>query len=280
MANESDVVSTSQLRSLMSPSSVESYGLVKVMTDEQLDEYLSGGSEADNDSITLGHGSDINYSSFGFVASCNGGTVTISGSSNVNNQSLTPGGKYVIFTLPRGYRPASIVSSRCTVYYGTSGISMSTLTLYIDTNGEAYFTHDDNRQSVAMIQLSNVSFSANPEEAQEPDGIYVVTVQQAIRYLSQISGGGDSGDNETVLWEGNASQTPYIIDVEGLNGYDEIKIEVQYYGQNIEDSFVPPYHSGQDSVSGYAQMLIVGNKNVYLQSNSRTSILKVIGVRL
>ena len=277
MANESDVVSTSQLRSLMSPSSVESYGLVKVMTDEQLDEYLSGGSVADNDSITLGRGSDINYSSFGFAASCNGGTVTISGSSNVNHQSLTPGGKYVIFTLPRGYRPASIVSSRCTVYYGTSGISTSTLTLYIDTNGEAYFTHDDNRQSVAMIQLSNVSFSANPEEAQEPDGIYVVTVQQAIRYLSQISGGGSGGD-ETVLWEGDDTQTTYMSYSE-VNGYSSLKIEVRYYGRTVDDSFASPYSHGQRSANGYVQMLMTSSQDVYFSADrSGVYILKVIGV--
>lgn len=56
MADGNEALSVDQLSSVMSVANTSDYGFVKVMTDEQLDAYMNGGSGADNDDIPLEDG--------------------------------------------------------------------------------------------------------------------------------------------------------------------------------------------------------------------------------
>lgn len=51
MADGNEALSVDQLRDALLPASATQYGLVKVMTDDELDEYMSGVSGADNEDI-------------------------------------------------------------------------------------------------------------------------------------------------------------------------------------------------------------------------------------
>ena len=184
MANESDVVSTSQLGSLMSPSSVESYGLVKVMTDEQLDEYLSSGGST---SFELTKLLSSYITEFAVEGTYEDGVVTITGRCSLDDSPTGFDGSLVVAKIPEQYRPSSSVSGTCkvTTYYAPYAGTVT-----VDPDGNLTVTSTN----IFWFEIYDISVTYRIDDgAQEPDGIYVVTVQQAVKYLGDMLGGGSGG---------------------------------------------------------------------------------------
>lgn len=250
MADGNEALSVDQLSSVMSVANTSGYGLVKVMTDEQLDAYMNGGSGADNDDIPLEQSDDIDYGSFGFKASCSNGTVSIQGDGDVNFQSMTRNRKYVMFVLPEGYRPSSqVTTSRgVNVYYGGYPTYDVDLSVIVNTNGEVYFTAQSNYDGVSSITLnSRITFDVQVSDSEEPDGIYIVTVQQAIKYLDKISGsgGGSTDSDDVVLYEGTASWSGDYYDIAG-----PMNDPTEFSGFTVEFSSGMTVEFGQVEQSG------------------------------
>lgn len=188
MADGNEVLSIDQLKSMASTASVTSYGLAKVMTDEQLDAYLGAGSVADA-SFELTP-IDSHISEFNMTGKCVDGVVTITGSASTGNS-----GQYQleVATIPEQYRPLSNVTGSCQVVkfsypwdeYDASIVARTDGTIFVSYYGDYSF------KEVKNISIS-YSIGGN-DSAEEPDGIYVVTVQQAVKYLGDMFGGGSGG---------------------------------------------------------------------------------------
>lgn len=174
MADGNEAVKVSQASSMLSPSSTSSYGIVKVMTDEQLDAYMNMGKTI---SFELTKASPY-IRTFDVNGEYADGVVTITGSCSTGDT-----GQYNlnITTIPEGYRPTSDVTGSCQVV--TNG--------WPDTHNASVVAHTDGSVSVsymsdAFYDVENISITYRIDNgAEEPEGIYAVTVEQAIRYLNK-----------------------------------------------------------------------------------------------
>lgn len=174
MADGNEAVKMSQVSSMSSPSSTNSYGVVKVMTDEQLDAYMNMGRAI---SFELTPASPY-ISTFNVNGQCSDGVVTITGSCSTGDT-----GQYSlnITTIPEGYRPTSDVTGSCQVvidsWSGTRNASV-----VVNTNGIVSVSYGND----TFYDVKNISITYHIDNgAEEPEGIYAVTVEQAIRYLNK-----------------------------------------------------------------------------------------------
>lgn len=196
MADGNEVLSVDQLKSMASAASVTSYGLVKVMTDEQLDAYL-GANVPEDGTVTIEKHNHISsyINSFEVTGKCVDGKVSITGEVELYNYIDA---EYIAI-VSEPYRPLNKVTGTCRVFtYDYRWIDTS---ITIDTAGLIEVTGGYQWDAIDNI---NISYSLK-QEVEEPDGIYVVTVQQAVRYLGNISGGGSGGGSDSggvVLYEG------------------------------------------------------------------------------
>ena len=183
MADGNEVVSIDQLTDVASTSSTASYGLVKIMTDEQLDAYFGANVPEDGTVTIEKHNYISSYiNMFEVTGKCVDGTVSITGEVDLSHYIDA---EYIAI-VSEPYRPLNKVTGTCRVftYYGWRNTSIT-----IDTDGLIEVTGGYQWDAIDNI---NISYSLK-QEVDEPDGIYVVTVQQAIRYLGNISGGGSGG---------------------------------------------------------------------------------------
>ena len=198
MADGNEVLSVDQLKSMASAASVTSYGLVKVMTDEQLDAYL-GANVPEDGTVTIEKHNHISsyINTFKVTGKCVDGKVSITGEVELYNYIDA---EYIAI-VSEPYRPLNKVTGTCRVFtYDYRWIDTS---ITIDTDGLVEVTGGYQWDAIDNI---NISYSLK-QEVEEPDGIYVVTVQQAVRYLGNISGGGSGGGSDSggvVLYEGTA----------------------------------------------------------------------------
>lgn len=86
-----------------------------------------------------------------------------------------------ITTIPEGYRPTSDVTGSCQVvidsWSGTRNASV-----VVNTNGTVSVSYDND----TFYDVKNISITYHIDNvAEEPEGIYAVTVEQAIRYLNK-----------------------------------------------------------------------------------------------
>lgn len=174
MADENETVKMSQVSSISSTSSTNSYGVVKVMTDEQLDEYMNMGRVI---SFELTPASPY-ISTFDVNGQYADGVVTITGSCSTGDT-----GQYSlnITTISEKYRPTSAVTGSCRVVTGWG--STHNASVVANTNGivSVSYNGDD-----TFHDVKNISITYRIDNgAEEPEGIYAVTVEQAIRYLNK-----------------------------------------------------------------------------------------------
>lgn len=174
MADGNEAVKVSQVSSISSTSSIDSYGVVKVMTDEQLDAYMNMGRAI---SFELTPASPY-ISTFDVNGQCADGVVTITGSCSTGD---TGGYSLNITTIPEGYRPTSAVTGSCQVV--TNGWpDTHNASVVANTNGIVSVSY----MSDAFYDVENISITYRIDNgAEEPEGIYAVTVEQAIRYLNK-----------------------------------------------------------------------------------------------
>lgn len=174
MVDGNEAVKMSQVSSMSSPSSTNSYGVVKVMTDEQLDAYMNMGRVI---SFELTPASPY-IRTFDVSGQYADGVVTITGSCSTGD---TGGYSLNITTIPEEYRPTSDVTGSCQVV--TNG--------WPDTHNASVVAHTNGIVSVsymsdAFYDVKNISITYRVDNgAEEPEGIYAVTVEQAIRYLNK-----------------------------------------------------------------------------------------------
>lgn len=198
MADGNEVVSVDQLTDISSSSSTVSYGLVKVMTDEQLDEYMNLGKDVPFEFTNISR----YITEFAVDGAYEDGVVTITGRFSVEDSSPV---SFVVATIPEQYRPSSSVSGTCSlnVFYGYAPGTMT-----VDPDGSLTVSYSGD----FWLSAENISVTYQIDDgAEEPDGIYVVTVQQAVKYLGDISGGGSGGGSDSggvVLYEGTADPSP------------------------------------------------------------------------
>lgn len=191
MADGNEVVSIDQLTDVASTSSTASYGLVKIMTDEQLDEYMNLGKDVPFEFTNISR----YITEFAVDGAYEDGVVTITGRFSVEGSPAS----FVVATIPEQYRPSSSVSGTCilNVFYDYAPGTMT-----VDPDGSLTVSYSGD----FWLSAENISVTYQIDDgADEPDGIYVVTVQQAIRYLGNISGGGSGGGSDSgvvVLYEG------------------------------------------------------------------------------
>ena len=196
MADENEVLSVDQLKSMASTASVTSYGLAKVMTDEQLDEYL-GANVPEDGAVTIEkHNHILSYiNMFEVTGKCVDGTVSITGKVDLSHYIDA---EYIAI-VSEPYRPLNKVTGTCRVF--TYDYTWRNTSITIDTDGLIEVTGGYQWDAIDNI---NISYSLK-QEVEEPDGIYVVTVQQAVKYLLDMFGGGSGGGSDSggvVLYEG------------------------------------------------------------------------------
>lgn len=216
MADGNEVLSVDQLKSMASTASVTSYGLAKVMTDEQLDAYL-GANVPEDGTVTIEKHNHISsyINMFEVTGKCVDGTVSITGKVDLSHYIDA---EYIAI-VSEPYRPLNKVTGTCRVF--TYDYTWRNTSITIDTDGLIEVTGGYQWDAIDNI---NISYSLK-QEVDEPDGIYVVTVQQAIKYLGNISGGGSGGSDSggVVLYEGTADPLSgrYGItgDINSLNDY-------------------------------------------------------------
>lgn len=125
-ATGNEAVKLSQLKELYKVASDTSYGVVRLVSDEDLMS-LIGGSSVEVGSFEL---KDSNLIA-DFNISCglsSNGTITIDGSFGTTQ---TVDGPATLFTIPEGYRPTSTTSARIR----RQGGSYDTMTLRVGTDG-------------------------------------------------------------------------------------------------------------------------------------------------
>ena len=109
-ATGNEAVKLSQLKELYKVASDTSYGVVRLVSDEDLMS-LVGGSDVEAGSFKLKDSSLIASSNISCTLSSSG-TITIEGSFGTTN---TVDGPATLFTIPEGYRPTSTKSAQISV---------------------------------------------------------------------------------------------------------------------------------------------------------------------
>lgn len=267
-ATGNEAVKLSQLKELYKVASDTSYGVVRLVSDEDLMS-LVGGSSVEVGSFEL---KDSNLIA-SFNISCglsSNGTITIDGSFGTTQ---TVDGPATLFTIPEGYRPTSTTSARIR----RQGTSYNTMTLQVGTDGVIGLTSG---QSLALYYTWEIEMSYvidMPEQVELPSAT-VITVQQ-LKMLMNV--GGSSGPTETVIFDNIFTERTDNFDA---TPYDSLKITVEHnsYGTQYVETISAPYSSGQySSPQGYAMVGEISNvSGLYLVNrNYNYRITKVVGVK-
>lgn len=216
-ANGTEAVKLSQLKDMYKVASDTSYGVVRLISDEDLNALVSSASSVKPGTFELEASSYIN--SFSNTVSgtlSDNGKVTISG-------SFTPS-RYIdvnttLFTIPEGYRPQR------TVYFdfegGYYGYSHR---VNVGTDGKIKTPADENMTQGETWTMSGTYTIDMPEqvEVDVPEAA-VITVQQ-LKMLVNGSGG-SVNNNEEVLFD-NATDVydDYITIDKNLDLYSKIVV--------------------------------------------------------
>lgn len=271
MGNEA--VKLSQLKELYKVASDTSYGVVRLVSDEDLMS-LVGGSSVEVGSFEL---KDSNLIA-DFNISCglsSNGTITIDGSFGTTQ---TVDGPATLFTIPEGYRPTSTTSAQIR----RQGGSYDTMTLRVGTDGVIGLT---SVQSLALFYTWEIEMSYvidMPEQVELPSAT-VITVQQLKMLMNSGGSSGDSpsGSVETVIFDNILADSTETFDA---TPYDSLRITIQrnYNSTQYIETVSPPYSAGQySSPQGYAVVQETAEPgHIYIVTiNYNYRIVKVVGVK-
>lgn len=274
-ATGNEAVKLSQLKGLYKVASDTSYGVVRLVSDEDLMS-LVGGSSVEAGSFELEPSSHIvtsNSSVSGTLAE--NGAVVITGSFNTRN-NVDSG--QVLFTIPEGYRPKSTANGTLKI----SGQSANTQLIEVGTDGIIYAPSDIYMYYTYQIAALQYTIDAPVPPAEIPDGA-VITVQQ-LKML--MNGGGSSGDSpsgptETVIFDNILTDSTETFDATPYNSL-RITMQQNYNSTQYIETISPPYSHGQySSPQGHA---MVGESaeagHIYIATiNYNYRIVKVVGVK-
>ena len=267
-ATGNEVVKLSQLKELYKVASDTSYGVVRLVSDEDLMS-LVGGSNVEAGSFKLKDSNLIADSNISCTLSSSG-TITIGGSFGTTN---TVDGPATLFTIPEGYRPTSTTSAQIR----RQGTSYNAMTLQVGTDGVIGLKSG---QSLALFYTWEIEMSYvidMPEQVELPSAT-VITVQQ-LKML--MNSGSSSGPVETVIFDNIlADHTDYF----DATPYDSLIITVErnYDGVQYIETISAPYSIGQ--YSSPQRYVMVGEissvSRLYITArNYNYRIAKVVGVK-
>lgn len=266
-ATGNEAVKLSQLKELYKVASDTSYGVVRLVSDEDLMS-LVGGSSAEVGSFELKDSALIADSNISCTLSSSG-TITIEGSFGTTK---TVDGPATLFTIPEGYRPTSTTSA----HIRRQGASYDDMSLKVGADGVIGLAFG---QSLALFYTWEIGMSYvidMPEQVELPSAT-VITVQQ-LKML--MNGGGSSGSGETVIFDNLFADSTDSFDA---TPYDSLKITVEHNsnGTQYVETISAPYSSGKySSPQGYVMVGSAADSNVYLASrNYNYRITKVVGVK-
>lgn len=215
-----------------------SYGTVKLISDEDLDAYINGSVEPGD--INLIDSDDISYTSFNFTATLSdSGVVTLSGQGGFSSKYFNANTKYVLFTLPDGYRPGTDITETD----GARFTNSSNYTYYEDllinhNTGEVYVQPQYSRSVVRNITfVSSVTFEL-PTFGTNATGDEIITVEQLKNLISNSGGGGSDENQEEELFSGYASGYDLFANTADINKYSELVITVYPSGEERIDLIV------------------------------------------
>lgn len=273
-ATGNEAVKLSQLKELYKVASDTSYGVVRLVSDEDLMS-LVGGSSAEVGSFELEPSSNIvtsNSSVSGTLAE--NGSVVITGSFNTRN-NVDRG--QVLFTIPEGYRPKSTANGTLKI----SGQPANTQLIEVGTDGIIYAPSTIRMYYTYQIAALQYTIDAPVPPSEIPDGA-VITVQQLKMLMNGGSSSGpSSGPVETVIFDNIfVNSTDYF----DATPYDSLSITVEHtnYGSHYIETISAPYSTGQHSSP--SELVMVGEissvSRLYITiRNSNFRIIKVVGVK-
>lgn len=269
-ATGNEAVKLSQLKELYKVASDTSYGVVRLVSDEDLMS-LVGGSSAEVGSFELEPSSNIvtsNSSVSGTLAE--NGAVVITGSFNTRSQ-LDRG--QVLFTIPEGYRPKSTANGTLKI----SGQPANTQIIEVGTDGIIYAPSTIYMYYTYQIAALQYMIDAPVPPAEIPDGA-VITVQQ-LKML--MDSGSSSGPVETVIFDNIfVNATDYF----DARPYDSLSITVERTndGSHSIETISAPYSSAKYSSPSETVMVgeIADASRLYITArNYNFRIIKVVGVK-
>lgn len=272
-ATGNEAVKLSQLKEVYKVASDTSYGVVRLVSDEDLMSLVGGssGSSVEVGSFELEPSSYIvtnNSSVSGTLAE--NGAVVITGSFKTRTHV---GIGQALFTIPEGYRPKSTVNGTLKM----SGQSTNTQLIEVGTDGIIYAPSAIYTYYTYQIAALQYMIDAPVPPVEIPDGA-VITVQQ-LKML--MNSGGSSGPTETVIFDNVFSDSTDTFDA---TPYDSLRITIQRNDNSTQyiETVSPPYSAGQySSPQGYAAVQETAEPgHIYIVTiNYNYRIVKVVGVK-
>lgn len=278
------------------PATTESYGTVKLISDDDLNVYKSGvGNGADTNNIdievTVNHAELVNYpenAEISYTASCVDGTVTINDLYIDTNTSglFRPQTRYELATVQVGYRPSSLTTIDSVVLWiDGDKYSRWSFKVEVDTDGKIYLQSTDGSGYVSGSTTYTIKTPITYQVAVDPIFASVTddTVLNIDQTLSLLSGSGDSseGDNLSgcveLLWEGSGSYAT----IENLIDYACIVVVIKYVnpiGSGIIPTIDGNYYIPR-TTSGSAVQINISESKIIAVNNSTYPICMIYGMK-
>lgn len=277
-ATGNEAVKLSQLKELYKVASDTSYGVVRLVSDEDLMSLVGGssGSSVEVGSFELEPSSYIvtnNSSVSGTLAE--NGAVVITGSFKTRTHV---GIGQALFTIPEGYRPKSTANGTLKM----SGQSANTQLIEVGTDGIIYAPSAIYTYYTYQIAALQYMIDAPVPPVEIPDGA-VITVQQLKMLMNSGSSSGDSpsGPTETVIFDNILADSTETFDATPYNSL-RITMKINYNSTQYVETISAPYSHGQySSPQGYAAVQETAEPgHIYIATiNYNYRIVKVVGVK-
>lgn len=240
------------------PATTESYGTVKLISDDDLSVYKSGvGNGADTNDIdievTVNHAELVNYpenAEISYTASCVDGTVTINDLNIDTNTSglFRPQTRYELATVQVGYRPSSLTTiDPVVLWVDGEKYSRWSFKVEVDTDGKIYLQSTDGSGYVSSTTTYTIKTPITYQVAVDPIFASVTddTVLNIDQTLSLLSGSGGSSEGDSLsgcvelLWEGSG----FSFTVENYSEYAAFIVHGRYRGNYISGILDPSQQS-------------------------------------
>lgn len=217
-ADGNEAVKLSQLKDIYKVASDTSYGVVRLVSDEDLNALVSSASSVKPGVFELEASSYIDsYSNTVSGTLSDNGTVTISGSFR---PSQYIGGETTLFTIPEGYRPQSNA-----VLELEGGYYDYRFNVNVGTDGKINKSVDHGSMTVSETWYISGTYTIDMPEQVEVDvpEAAVITVQQ-LKMLVNGSGGSVNNNEEVLFNEITGGDGEYITINKNLDLYSKIVV--------------------------------------------------------
>lgn len=193
-ANGNEALTIGQLKQVYKIADDTSYGVVKLVSDEDLLSMLGTGASDKTFQITKSTNSGLDIDTVSLTGKCSDGEVTISGTISFGTaETLSANMDYVVASFPTEYAPPqSTIESTCSLKanYNTYNATVKVTPqgyIQIHTSSFMPYIHEVTEISVSY------SISQSGSSGELPEGTYAITVQQLKMLIDNGSGGGSGG---------------------------------------------------------------------------------------